>query len=102
MIPSTTPSTRFPYTTLFRSSAGGAAATAVLGTSGKVVSLNVSDVGTHCYSQASDVVVSFSGGSGSGAAAVGVLETDRKSTRLNSSHPSGSYAVFCWRQKAFA
>src|SRR5436309_3785049 len=58
-------------------SASGAAATAVLGTSGKVVSLNVSDVGTHCYSQASDVVVSFSGGSGSGAAAVGVLETTR-------------------------
>src|SRR5438876_3041460 len=58
-------------------SASGAAATAVLGTSGKVVSLNVSDVGTHCYSQASDVVVSFSGGSGSGAAAVGVLKTTR-------------------------
>src|SRR5438046_2007276 len=55
----------------------GTAATAVLGTSGKVVSLNVPDVGTHCYSQPSDVVVSFSGGSGSGAAAVGVLATTR-------------------------
>src|SRR5213594_1779920 len=58
-------------------SATGAAATAVLGTAGKVVSLNLTDVGTHCYSQASDVVVSFSGGSGSGAAALGVLETTR-------------------------
>src|SRR3989475_1031085 len=58
-------------------SATGAAATAVLGTSGKVVSLNVSAVGTHCYSQASDVVVSFSGGSGSGATATGVLATTR-------------------------
>src|SRR5438034_3409257 len=54
----------------------GAAATAVLGTSGKVVSLNVPDVGTHCYSQPSDVVVLFSsGGGGSGAAADVVLET---------------------------
>src|SRR5690348_17678993 len=26
------------------------------------------------------------------------LETDRKSTRLNSSHPSISYAVFCLKQ----
>ena len=58
-------------------SAGGAAATAVLGTSGKVVSVNVSNVGTQCYSQASDVVVSFSGGSGSGATAVGVLAPSR-------------------------
>src|SRR5436309_11783300 len=58
-------------------SATGAAATAVLGTAGKVVSLNLTDVGTHCYSQASDVVVSFSGGSGSGAAALGVLKTTR-------------------------
>src|SRR6266487_3530412 len=24
---------------------------------------------------------------------------DRKSTRLNSSHPSMSYAVFCWKKK---
>src|SRR2546427_3441380 len=58
-------------------SASGAAATAVLGTSGKVVSLNVSSLGTQCYSQASDVVVSFSPGSGSGATAVGVLEPTR-------------------------
>src|SRR4051794_19965839 len=26
-------------------------------------------------------------------------ETDRKSTRLNSSHPSNSYAVFCLKKK---
>src|SRR5213594_2628891 len=58
-------------------SASGAAATAVLGTSGKVVSLNVSSLGTQCYSQPSDVVVSFSGGSGSGATAIGVLESTR-------------------------
>ena len=58
-------------------SASGAAATAVLGTSGKVVSLNVSSLGRQCYSQASDVVVNFIGGSGSGASVVGgvLLET---------------------------
>src|SRR5690348_17891302 len=27
------------------------------------------------------------------------LDTDRKSTRLNSSHPSISYAVFCLKKK---
>src|SRR5438876_6751051 len=27
------------------------------------------------------------------------LRTDRKSTRLNSSHPSSSYAVFCLKKK---
>src|SRR5690348_17986567 len=29
----------------------------------------------------------------------GVLRRDRKSTRLNSSHPSISYAVFCLKKK---
>src|SRR5690606_39889867 len=28
-----------------------------------------------------------------------VGNTDRKSTRLNSSHVNSSYAVFCWKQK---
>src|SRR5690348_17541953 len=28
-----------------------------------------------------------------------ILEQDRKSTRLNSSHPSISYAVFCLKKK---
>src|SRR5438876_8185193 len=29
----------------------------------------------------------------------GLLDKDRKSTRLNSSHPSTSYAVFCLKKK---
>src|SRR5690348_17760896 len=29
----------------------------------------------------------------------GVVQLDRKSTRLNSSHPSISYAVFCLKKK---
>src|SRR4051794_10511275 len=32
-------------------------------------------------------------------AAAGILRADRKSTRLNSSHPSISYAVFCLKKK---
>src|SRR6266487_2600131 len=35
----------------------------------------------------------------SGAAPSPVCRGDRKSTRLNSSHPSNSYAVFCWEKK---
>src|SRR5690348_17636980 len=34
-----------------------------------------------------------------GRAAHGEEEADRKSTRLNSSHPSISYAVFCLKKK---
>src|SRR5690348_17495829 len=30
------------------------------------------------------------------------LPLDRKSTRLNSSHPSISYAVFCWNNKTMS
>src|SRR5690348_17536236 len=33
------------------------------------------------------------------AAKIAVGRTDRKSTRLNSSHPSISYAVFCLKKK---
>src|SRR5690348_17412805 len=34
-----------------------------------------------------------------GDAAAVMFQTDRKSTRLNSSHPSISYAVFCLKKK---
>src|SRR5699024_12286336 len=72
-------STLFPYTTLFRSTARHAAASPP-----------------------------WSGGAGVGGAAVsagvgaGVAVgsgEDRKSTRLNSSHVSISYAVFCLKKK---
>src|SRR5438876_3806083 len=43
--------------------------------------------------QANDRFV-FAGGNGKGR-----VITDRKSTRLNSSHPSTSYAVFCLKKK---
>src|SRR5438309_2067396 len=35
-------------------------------------------------------------------AAAMVRRLDRKSTRLNSSHSSSSYAVFCWKKKIFS
>src|SRR5689334_24763139 len=75
-------STLFPYTTLFRSQINGE------GTSG--MDLN-------------DVVGKLKGPRGTSVkikvVRPGVDEPDRKSTRLNSSHSSISYAVFCLKKK---
>src|SRR5690348_18493493 len=70
-------STLFPYTTLFRSIPGYRIA-------GKTGTANRSN-GHGGYT-----------GAGYDASFVGI---DRKSTRLNSSHPSISYAVFCLKKK---
>src|SRR5690348_17783398 len=79
-------STLFPYTTLFRSRAvaerrQGARAVAL-----RLVAVN--RVG-------GDAFLLQVRGQLVGA----VLGADRKSTRLNSSHPSISYAVFCLKKK---
>src|SRR5436309_9720088 len=66
-------STLFPYTTLFRSL-------------GRAL----------MKSAAGDRVVLQAPG---GTAYLTVLEVDRKSTRLNSSHVKISYAVFCLKKK---
>src|SRR5437667_2135115 len=66
-------STLFPYTTLFRSVAAAAAGAARARAAGRP--------------------------SGPGAGAVPGPEGDRKSTRLNSSHITISYAVFCLKKK---
>src|SRR5438876_2140782 len=63
-------STLFPYTTLFRSDARG------------LVGLN--------FLKSFQVKIDFK---------KKILRLDRKSTRLNSSHPSISYAVFCLKKK---
>src|SRR5437773_9723889 len=82
-------STLFPYTTLFRSRAGHAACTSGtacarppnLGRPGvqlvplQPVRIRTQDLGAQ------------------------VLRADRKSTRLNSSHITISYAVFCLKKK---
>src|SRR4051812_49823445 len=66
-------STLFPYTTLFRSSENKMAPLAI---------------------GASLMVMVYMGGHVSGH-----VDQDRKSTRLNSSHMSISYAVFCLKKK---
>src|SRR5690348_17784457 len=69
-------STLFPYTTLFRSEPG-------LLQGGDVRRAAVA----HGRAQAADQLAGHR------------AERDRKSTRLNSSHPSISYAVFCLKKK---
>src|SRR5258707_13043905 len=66
-------STLFPYTTLFRSRFG------------MVVTVGGGD--RHGFPQMPSL------------AGLGSEETDRKSTRLNSSHANISYAVFCLKKK---
>src|SRR2546430_13174423 len=63
-------STLFPYTTLFRSA--------------RVLKAET---------------VTLMGQNNIGAVSVPALKTDRKSTRLNSSHSQISYAVFCLKKK---
>src|SRR5438067_7696835 len=64
-------STLFPYTTLFRS---------IIGPAGQPGDVSVMRTSTS-------------------PSAISTSYTDRKSTRLNSSHVSISYAVFCLKKK---
>src|SRR5258707_11870691 len=81
-------STLFPYTTLFRSTGAPvashycAAKAALLGLT-KAWAKELAPWNIH--------VNAVSPG--------GVITEDRKSTRLNSSHPNKSYAVFCLKNK---
>src|SRR5438309_4151774 len=77
-------STLFPYTTLFRSGGDDGEVEATRAEGG------VGDV--------DDLVAGGVEGGGGGADGDGLAE-DRKSTRLNSSHSSISYAVFCLKKK---
>src|SRR4051794_41635374 len=85
-------STLFPYTTLFRSwavldlSRGWKAQRPILASAGAVLGLVLALL---AWKQTSY----WRGGRGR------VRARDRKSTRLNSSHPSISYAVFCLKKK---
>src|SRR3712207_7841109 len=84
-------STRFPYTTLFRSAGGPVEAET--GSS----YFDRGDLGVGGRLQLLDAPC----GKGEGAAIGEVADnaTDRKSTRLNSSHANISYAVFCLTKK---
>src|SRR5690348_18514648 len=75
-------STLFPYTTLFRSEQQRAERDPRRG-AGRTFG---------------DELVA-GGGRGDGRHRGGLIHGDRKSTRLNSSHPSISYAVFCLKKK---
>src|SRR5258708_31116123 len=67
-------STLFPYTTLFRS-------------------IRHAATGNGAYLGYAEGLANF------GASLIALLEEDRKSTRLNSSHQIISYAVFCLKKK---
>src|SRR3712207_7661592 len=78
-------STLFPYTTLFRSSR--------IGRDVDGARVAVQGFGNVGYNLAEIL-------GASGATIVAVSDsTDRKSTRLNSSHANISYAVFCLKKK---
>src|SRR5438034_6530321 len=77
-------STLFPYTTLFRS-----------GTCARRSNTDVPRISTLFTPSAVHRARSVRCMSGTGSAAI----TDRKSTRLNSSHTVISYAVFCLKKK---
>src|SRR5690242_20844260 len=81
-------STLFPYTTLFRSAALAG------GTVGEVETIRWKKDGTPIELRLSYAPLREPDGT-----IRGVMAIDRKSTRLNSSHMSISYAVFCLKKK---
>src|SRR5689334_24803464 len=98
MIPPPPRSTLFPYTTLFRSHW-------VATYSGDAPNNNGTSHNTTCNDTNEDVAVTSVPSSMTTAQnwipndSATVSATDRKSTRLNSSHSSISYAVFCLKKK---
>src|SRR5690348_17491973 len=96
MLPPPPRSTLFPYTTLFRSRVGSAVGQIQPGRGA---------VDPHKTRRRGDQVtgrpVVDKRGDGSMASDAPTPQSglDRKSTRLNSSHPSISYAVFCLKKK---
>src|SRR5690348_17421086 len=93
MIPPPPRSTLFPYTTLFRST-GKPVISNHLGEEDRFRTPEL--LLEHGIHRAINVILQGD------QEPFGVLEVDsrdRKSTRLNSSHPSISYAVFCLKKK---
>src|SRR5437763_13511001 len=87
------PSTLFPYTTLFRS-----VHNRLTGNTYDAAGNTLND-GFHTYAYDGEGRVT-SADSGADAYSYGA-DTDRKSTRLNSSHRCISYAVFCLKKKIY-
>src|SRR5256885_8376733 len=86
-------STLFPYTTLFRSHRRRTVHDQCL-LAGRELSFCRSDL----FVQKSPASRTAEAGAHQ-AEAIGTFRQDRKSTRLNSSHPVNSYAVFCFKKK---
>src|SRR2546422_6835608 len=82
-------STLFPYTTLFRSQGR-------IHTSTATVSVMPEAEEVEVQINPADIQMDVMRSTGSGGQSV---NTDRKSTRLNSSHGYISYAVFCLKKK---
>src|SRR5947209_16589010 len=80
MIPPPPRSTLFPYTTLFRS-------------------FSPSLIQASALWHTEPEIATAWGAFGTIFTAIAVAHTDRKSTRLNSSHANISYAVFCLKKK---
>src|SRR5690606_39528243 len=97
--PRTTP---FPYPTLFRSGKGGRAVFALCRPPGHHAAADY--YGGYCF--LNNAAIAAQAWRDKGAAKLAVLDvdyhhgngTDRKSTRLNSSHVKISYAVFCLKR----
>src|SRR3712207_7665466 len=92
-------STLFPYTTLFRSPAGGEAGgwSTVGDTTGSAGRTIDGLVTTEASEGGRSGVAGLAGGVSRADSICRAI--DRKSTRLNSSHANISYAVFCLKKK---
>src|SRR5207248_11633226 len=93
---------RFPYTTLFRSGAGqGIGKATALALAGAGAHVAVVDINGQQAEETGSAVMALGPRGLALEADVGNLQhidrmvRDRKSTRLNSSHRTISYAVFC-------
>src|SRR5689334_24797937 len=89
-------STLFPYTTLFRSRMLGQMFDAKASDFGRCLTKADADAANAALERAH---AEFASRDPRTAAEVARLFPDRKSTRLNSSHSSISYAVFCLKKK---
>src|SRR5689334_23546725 len=83
-------STLFPYTTLFRSNGRGCKNSHQSGGSNHALQIRLEECSARAF-QSCDIHAE--------ADLPGQWKRDRKSTRLNSSHSSISYAVFCLKKK---
>src|SRR5690242_21390161 len=88
-------STLFPYTTLFRSNSGGAA----VNPRGELVGIVQGELGAPDFEIRGPESERRPSGLSLVLPAGAIRPADRKSTRLNSSHMSISYAVFCLKKK---